>query len=73
MTSEHPGSHVFQQTRNNFIHIQDIIKTNILTKTNAPPPDIIGINLLTKFHNDRTINVVSRVLTRKNATTLWRP
>ncbi|KAH3792797.1 hypothetical protein DPMN_146296 [Dreissena polymorpha] len=29
--------------------------------------DIITINLLTKFHEDRTINVASRVLTRKNA------
>ncbi|KAH3691314.1 hypothetical protein DPMN_192365 [Dreissena polymorpha] len=26
--------------------------------------DIIGINLLTKFHEDRKINVASRVLTR---------
>ncbi|KAH3809824.1 hypothetical protein DPMN_138204 [Dreissena polymorpha] len=50
---------------------------------NAPPPighvfkatqtifqlfqDIIGTNLLTKFHDDRKINVASRVLTRKNA------
>ncbi|KAH3773416.1 hypothetical protein DPMN_174777 [Dreissena polymorpha] len=50
---------------------------------NAPPPvghvykanktffeliqDIIGTNLLTKFHEDRKINVASRVLTRKNA------
>ncbi|KAH3777513.1 hypothetical protein DPMN_178960, partial [Dreissena polymorpha] len=29
--------------------------------------DIIGTNLLTKFHKDRKINVASRVLTRKNA------
>ncbi|KAH3857285.1 hypothetical protein DPMN_099891 [Dreissena polymorpha] len=28
---------------------------------------IIGTNLLTKFHEDRKINVASRVLTRKNA------
>ncbi|KAH3753915.1 hypothetical protein DPMN_188567 [Dreissena polymorpha] len=49
-------------------------------RKNAPPPcghvfqptgiifelvqDIIGINLLTKFHEDWAINVVSRVLTR---------
>ncbi|KAH3837720.1 hypothetical protein DPMN_111121 [Dreissena polymorpha] len=26
-----------------------------------------------QFHDDRTINVASRVLTRKNATTPWRP
>ncbi|KAH3859501.1 hypothetical protein DPMN_102318 [Dreissena polymorpha] len=29
--------------------------------------DIIGTNLLTKFHEDRKINVASRVLTRKNS------
>ncbi|KAH3704958.1 hypothetical protein DPMN_080020 [Dreissena polymorpha] len=29
---------------------------------------VIGINLLTKFHEDKTINLASRVLTRKNAT-----
>ncbi|KAH3868052.1 hypothetical protein DPMN_031188 [Dreissena polymorpha] len=29
--------------------------------------DIIGTNLLTNFHEDRKINVASRVLTRKNA------
>ncbi|KAH3858532.1 hypothetical protein DPMN_101158 [Dreissena polymorpha] len=57
MTSEHPGSIVFQQTRTIFINIQDIIKTNILTKTNAPPPG-------NHFHEDQTVNVASRV---KNA------
>ncbi|KAH3868615.1 hypothetical protein DPMN_031765 [Dreissena polymorpha] len=30
-------------------------------------PNIIGTNLLAKFHEDRKINVPSRVLTRKNA------
>ncbi|KAH3841035.1 hypothetical protein DPMN_114494 [Dreissena polymorpha] len=57
----------------------DIIGTNLLRKKNAPPPgghvfqltiifevvqDIIGMNLLTKFHEDQTINVTSRM---KNA------
>ncbi|KAH3822348.1 hypothetical protein DPMN_124125 [Dreissena polymorpha] len=65
-------------------------------RKNAPPPggnvfqptgiifelvqDIIGMNLLTKFHEDWTINVASRVLTRfyyshirKKCTTPWRP
>ncbi|KAH3787283.1 hypothetical protein DPMN_165404 [Dreissena polymorpha] len=37
MTSEHTGSHIFQQTRTIFIHIQNIIQTTILTKKNAPP------------------------------------
>ncbi|KAH3832469.1 hypothetical protein DPMN_105757 [Dreissena polymorpha] len=46
-----PGGHVFQPT--------GIILELI--------PDIIGKNVLTKFHEDRTINVASRVLTRKNA------
>ncbi|KAH3779370.1 hypothetical protein DPMN_157172 [Dreissena polymorpha] len=57
-----------------------IIGTNLLTKKNAPPPGsyvfqptgiifelvqyIIGMNLLTKFYEDQTINMASRV---KNA------
>ncbi|KAH3887073.1 hypothetical protein DPMN_011088 [Dreissena polymorpha] len=77
------SSHVFQQTRTIFILRQ---KKNILKKKNAPPPgshvfqptgtvfelvqDIIGTNLLTRFHDDRTINMSSRVLTMKNATPL---
>ncbi|KAH3825620.1 hypothetical protein DPMN_127501 [Dreissena polymorpha] len=84
-----PPPNVFQQTRTIFIHIQDIILTNILTKKNALPTgghvfqatgtifelvqNIIGTNLLTKFHDDLTINMASRVLTRKNATPPWRP
>ena len=43
-----PGGHVFQPTGIIFELIQDII----------------GMNLLTKFHEDKTINVASRVLTR---------
>ncbi|KAH3887232.1 hypothetical protein DPMN_011248 [Dreissena polymorpha] len=65
------GSHVFQAKVTIFELIQDIIGTNllskVLTRKNAPPPwwpYIIGINLLTKFHEDQTINVVSKV---KNA------
>ncbi|KAH3705512.1 hypothetical protein DPMN_080588 [Dreissena polymorpha] len=46
-----PGGHAFQPTGIIFELVQHII----------------GINLLTKFHEDRTINVASRVLTRKNA------
>ncbi|KAH3713560.1 hypothetical protein DPMN_073352 [Dreissena polymorpha] len=65
--SEHPGGHVCQQTGYIFVHIQNVIKTNILTKKNDPPPDIIGAILVTKFHEDQTINVASKVLTRKNA------
>ncbi|KAH3704898.1 hypothetical protein DPMN_079959 [Dreissena polymorpha] len=53
MNSEHPGGHVFQQTGYIFVHIE-----------NAPPLDIIGTILVTKFHDDHTINVASKV---KNA------
>ncbi|KAH3736029.1 hypothetical protein DPMN_042589 [Dreissena polymorpha] len=53
-------------------------------RKNAPPPgghvfqatllqDMTWTNLLTKFHDDRTINIASRVLTRKNATPPWWP
>ncbi|KAH3821407.1 hypothetical protein DPMN_123171 [Dreissena polymorpha] len=62
-----PGGHVFKATKTIFKLIQDIIGTNLLTKKNAPPPwwpYIIGMNLLTEFYEDRTINVASRV---KNA------
>ncbi|KAH3708116.1 hypothetical protein DPMN_067555 [Dreissena polymorpha] len=45
------GSHVFQAKVTIFELIQDISETN----------------LLSKFHKDSKINVVSRVLTRKNA------
>ncbi|KAH3877223.1 hypothetical protein DPMN_001085 [Dreissena polymorpha] len=41
--------HVFQPTGTIFELVQDIL----------------GTNLLTKFHENRTINVASRVLTRK--------
>ncbi|KAH3891184.1 hypothetical protein DPMN_015273 [Dreissena polymorpha] len=43
-----PGGHVFQLT-------------NIILEL---VQDIIGMNLLTKFYEDQTINVASRVLTR---------
>ncbi|KAH3730550.1 hypothetical protein DPMN_056540 [Dreissena polymorpha] len=66
-----PGGHVF-------LPILTIIELNcpIQVWKNAPPPlvtifeltqDIIGKNHLSKFHEDRKINVASRVLTRKNA------
>ncbi|KAH3769930.1 hypothetical protein DPMN_171209 [Dreissena polymorpha] len=65
--------HFRTSTETIFELIHDIIETNLLTKKNAPPPgyhvfqptgiifevvqDIIGMILLTKFHEDRTINV----------------
>ncbi|KAH3695307.1 hypothetical protein DPMN_082764 [Dreissena polymorpha] len=55
------GGHVLQKTRTIFELIQDIIRTIVLTKKNTTPPTpgghIIGKNFLTKFHDDRTINV----------------
>ncbi|KAH3690364.1 hypothetical protein DPMN_190717 [Dreissena polymorpha] len=54
----------------------------VASRENAPPlnqtiferiQDIIGPNLLTKFHDDRKINVTSRVLTRKKAPSSWWP
>ncbi|KAH3790821.1 hypothetical protein DPMN_169029 [Dreissena polymorpha] len=44
-----PAGHVFKPTGTIFVLVQDII----------------GTNLLTKFHEDRTINVASRLLTKK--------
>ncbi|KAH3807243.1 hypothetical protein DPMN_135578 [Dreissena polymorpha] len=52
-----PGGHVCKATKTIFKLIQDII----------------GTNLLTKFHDDRKINVTSRMLTRKNAPLPWSP
>ncbi|KAH3746576.1 hypothetical protein DPMN_180985 [Dreissena polymorpha] len=49
------GSHFFQAN----IFILELIQ------------DIIETNLLTKFHEDWTINVAPRVLTRKNARPWW--
>ncbi|KAH3806505.1 hypothetical protein DPMN_134825 [Dreissena polymorpha] len=79
-----PGGHVFQPTGITFKLVQHIIGMNLLTKNNASPlgshvfqanvtifkliQDIIEINLPTKFHEDWTINVSSRVLTRRTLT-----
>ncbi|KAH3861984.1 hypothetical protein DPMN_024937 [Dreissena polymorpha] len=51
------GGNVFQPTKTIFELIQDIIRTHVLTK----------------FHEDRTINVASRALTGKNAPPPWLP
>ncbi|KAH3719961.1 hypothetical protein DPMN_062846 [Dreissena polymorpha] len=52
-----PGGHVFQATGTIF----ELVRY------------IIGTHFLTKCHDDRIINVASRLLTRENATTPWRP
>ncbi|KAH3813204.1 hypothetical protein DPMN_141656 [Dreissena polymorpha] len=73
-TAPSSGGHVFQRTGTTFELIQHINKTNILTKDLVFDParpnfeldrDLIGTKLLTKFHEDRTINVASRVLKNK--------
>ncbi|KAH3884396.1 hypothetical protein DPMN_008374 [Dreissena polymorpha] len=51
-----PGRHVFQPIRTIFQLVQNIIGTNLLTKKNAQPPFAAITNVLTKFHEDWTIN-----------------
>ncbi|KAH3720710.1 hypothetical protein DPMN_063614 [Dreissena polymorpha] len=58
------GGHVFQRTGTTFELNQHIIKTNILTNFELDR-DFIGTKLLTRFHEDRTINVASIVFTNK--------
>ncbi|KAH3831589.1 hypothetical protein DPMN_104859, partial [Dreissena polymorpha] len=60
-----PGSHVFPRIGTIFEFNQHIIKTNILTNFKLSR-GIIGTNVLTKFHEDRTRNVASRVFKRQN-------
>ncbi|KAH3715792.1 hypothetical protein DPMN_058505 [Dreissena polymorpha] len=68
------GGHVFGWTETTFELNQHIIKTNILTNDLVFDParpifkldrDYIGTKLLTKFHEDRIINVALRVFTHK--------
>ncbi|KAH3887212.1 hypothetical protein DPMN_011228 [Dreissena polymorpha] len=63
-TAPPTGGHVFQRTGNTSELNQHIIKTNILTNFELNR-DFIGKKLLTKFHEDRTINVASKVFTNK--------
>ncbi|KAH3746642.1 hypothetical protein DPMN_181052 [Dreissena polymorpha] len=77
------GGHVFSRS-GPFFNTSDIsIKPIVFTRKTAPPTgghfffffdlvtyfeldrDFIGTKLLTKFHEDRTINVASRVFTNK--------
>ncbi|KAH3699688.1 hypothetical protein DPMN_074648 [Dreissena polymorpha] len=63
-TAQPTGGNVFQRTGTTFELNQHIIKTNILTNFKLGR-DFIGAKLLTKFHEDVTINVASRVFTSK--------
>ncbi|KAH3838563.1 hypothetical protein DPMN_111971 [Dreissena polymorpha] len=58
------GGHVFQRIGTTFELNQNIIKTNILTNFDLGR-DFIGTKLVTKFHEDGTRNVASRVFTSK--------
>ncbi|KAH3768514.1 hypothetical protein DPMN_169728 [Dreissena polymorpha] len=68
-TAPPTGGHVFQQTGITFELNQHIIKTNILTKKLFKSFEldrgIIDTKLMTKFHEDRTRNMASRVFTNK--------
>ncbi|KAH3753255.1 hypothetical protein DPMN_187890 [Dreissena polymorpha] len=63
-TSPSTGGHVFQRTGTTFELSQHINQTSIFTYF-ALDRGIIGTNCLTKFHEDRTRNVVSRVFTNR--------
>ncbi|KAH3828028.1 hypothetical protein DPMN_129977 [Dreissena polymorpha] len=63
-TAPPTGGNVFQHTGTIFELNQDIMKTNILTNFELGR-NFIGIKLLTKFHEDGTRNVASRVFTSK--------
>ncbi|KAH3787576.1 hypothetical protein DPMN_165702 [Dreissena polymorpha] len=62
------GGHVFQQTGTTFELDQHTIKANILTNFKLDR-DIIGKNLLTKVHEDPTLNVASKLFTNQIRTT----
>ncbi|KAH3810360.1 hypothetical protein DPMN_138752 [Dreissena polymorpha] len=66
-TAPPPGGHIFQQTGTIFQLNQHLIKTNILTHFELSR-GINGKNVLTKFHEDQTINVTSEVFTRQMLT-----
>ncbi|KAH3877199.1 hypothetical protein DPMN_001059 [Dreissena polymorpha] len=63
-TTPPTGGHFFQQTGTTFELDQHIIKANILTNFELAR-NFIGAKLLTKFHEDGTRNVTSRVFTSK--------
>ncbi|KAH3820749.1 hypothetical protein DPMN_122498 [Dreissena polymorpha] len=65
-TAPPTGGHVFQRTGTTFELNQHIMRTTILTIFEFDRV-IIGTMLLTKFHEDWTRNVASRVFTRKTA------
>ncbi|KAH3889691.1 hypothetical protein DPMN_013753 [Dreissena polymorpha] len=58
------GGHVFQPTGTIFNLVQYIIETSLPVKFHDVLTSIIGTNNLTMFHDDWTIIMASRVLTR---------
>ncbi|KAH3832191.1 hypothetical protein DPMN_105469 [Dreissena polymorpha] len=72
-TAPPPGGHVFQWTETIFELNQNIIKINILTKLNEDWASNVTLThhpvSNSVFHENRTINVASRVFTRQMLTT----
>ncbi|KAH3878157.1 hypothetical protein DPMN_002042 [Dreissena polymorpha] len=66
-TSQPTAGHVFQRTGTTFKLNEHIIKTNNLTKLHEDRSRYYWDKLQTKFHEDWTRNVASRVFTRKIA------
>ncbi|KAH3883284.1 hypothetical protein DPMN_007239 [Dreissena polymorpha] len=67
-TAPPPGCHVFQRTGTIF-ELNQFTKdlaSNVTSIVFKLSRGINGTNVLTKFHEDRTINVASRVFTRQN-------
>ncbi|KAH3846332.1 hypothetical protein DPMN_088632 [Dreissena polymorpha] len=65
-TSPPPGGHVFQRTGTIFELNQHILHEDVKCDFFGFSRGINGTNVLTKFHEDQTINVASRVFTRQN-------
>ncbi|KAH3749710.1 hypothetical protein DPMN_184216 [Dreissena polymorpha] len=81
-TAPPTGGHVFSPIWTIFKLVRDINKTNVLTKfhddwakivtsrvftrNTAPPPGGHASNVTSTLHEDRTINMASRVFTRQN-------
>ncbi|KAH3741445.1 hypothetical protein DPMN_048170 [Dreissena polymorpha] len=58
------GDHNSAEVSLEQMFLQGLMKINVTSRFLFS--NIIGTNLRTKFHEDRTINVASRVLTRQN-------
>ncbi|KAH3713336.1 hypothetical protein DPMN_073126 [Dreissena polymorpha] len=70
-TASPPGGHVFQWTETilTSTNLNEDWASNVNSTVFELGRGIIGTNVLTKFHEDQTINVASRVFTRQMLTT----